>query len=130
MDLENLAVSSTIDSIISKAIEKIETDMKSHLKPVIEEDGSKDISTLKFDTDPNSKPFAYSWTKLTDMFATNYAEMAGILKDCRSIDVHIEGVLDDKYFLIEDLMDPNKSNTEISDFFKHKYPNIMNKEEK
>ena len=130
MDLENLAVSSTIDSIISRAIEKIETDMKSHLEPVIEEDGDKDISTLKFDTDPNNKPFAYSLTKLTDTFATNTVEMAGILKDCRSIGVHIDGVLDDKYFLIEDLIDPNKSNVEISDFFKHKYPNIMNKEEK
>ena len=129
MDLESLAVSSTIDSIISRAIEKIETDMKSHLEPVVEDDGHKDISTLKFDTDPNSKPFAYSLTKLTDMFATNPVEMAGILKDCRSIDVHIDGVLDDKYFLIEDLIDPNKSNAEISDYFKHKYPNIMNKEE-
>lgn len=130
MDLENLAVSSTIDSIISRAIENVETDIKSHLEPVIEEDGHTDINTLKFDTDPNNKPFAYSLTKLTDMFATNPVEMAGILKDCRNVDVHIDGVLDDKYFFIGDLIDPNKSNVEISDFFKHKYPNIMNKEEK
>lgn len=130
MDLENIAVSSTIDSIISRAIEKIESDMKSHLEPVVAEDGRNDISTLKFDTDPNSKPFAYSLTKLTDMFATNPVEMAGILKECRSIDVNIDGVLDDKYFLIEDLIDPNKSNAEISEYFKHKYPNIINTEEK
>ena len=130
MDLESLVASSIVDSIISRAIEKIETDMKSHLEPVIEEDGHTDISTLKFDTDPNNKPFAYSLTKLTDVFATNPVEMAGILKDCRNIDVYIDGVLDDKYFLIEDLIDPDKSNAEISDYFKHKYPNIMNEEEK